>query len=307
MLHPISSRFAAILCCVILAFSTLPLPGALAGSAEEDIPAEYIYPDIYLELRPGTEYSPGIEAPVSWLSDAPETAVGKNTEILALNEGFAMLTAVYPDGSEMYFDVAVTETAVPLSIRDTIALALKEWEENLGKTFTQRNKYTAWYCGTGPKCYFGWCGGFVSYCLDTSGVPMDEPTESVPHESGEPYAVRAAGVGKILKGFTKMERVTNIPRPGYLVIYGKRDYYNYMHVGMITDVEDLGEGLYLVSTVEGNMSSRIKRYCYLYDSNDTTEHNYREPDEEYQTDPDTFQYTIHQKEWFIYAICQTWF
>ncbi len=308
MLHPISSRRAAYLCAFVLVFCALIHPPASLGeSAAEDIPDEYIYPDIFLELRPGSVYSPGIDGVVSWLSDAPETAVGRGNDIFALNEGFAMLTAVHTDGSETYYDVEVSENAVPPLIRSAIALALKEWEDNLGKTFTQRNKYTAWYCGTGPKCYFGWCGGFVSYCLDIVGVPMDDPPDSVPHDSGEPYAVHAAGVGKILKGFNNMNRVTNIPRPGYLVIYGKRDYYNYVHVGMITDVEDLGDGLFLVKTVEGNLSSRIKRYCYLYDSNDTTEHNYRAPDEEYQTDPDTFQYGVHQKQWFIYAICQTWY
>lgn len=290
---------AALLCLILL------VPGT--SLSEEEFVDGDIYPDVCLELRPDSVYSPGIEGVVSWTSDAPETARGQGNDILTFNEGFAMLTASFPDGTEAYFDVVVTEDAVPPLIRDAIDLALSEWETYLGKTFTQRNKYTAWYCGTGPKCYFGWCGGFVSYCLDTVGVPMDDPPDSVPHDSGEPYAVHAAGVGKILKGFTNMDRVTTVPKPGYLVIYGKRDYYNYMHVGMITEAEDLGDGTYIVKTVEGNMSSRIKRYCYLYDSLNTSQRNYRSIPEEQWTEKDIYQYTIHQKEWFIYAICQTWF
>ncbi len=290
-----------------LLFALLPCFASSEEVLSEEQLEESIYPNIYVEIRPDSVYAPGLEGVASWYSDAPETARGQGNEILSFNEGFASLTAVLENGTEVYYDVVVTEDAVPGPIRDAVALALSEWETYLGKTFTQRNKYTAWYCGTGPKCYFGWCGGFASYCLDTAGVPMDEPNDSVPHETGEPYAVHAAGVGKLYKGFTNMERITNIPKPGYLVIYGKRDYYNFMHVGMITDAEPLGDGKYIVRTVEGNMSSRIKRYCYLYDANDTTEHNYSEAPEEYQTDKDTFQYTIHQKKWFVYAICQTWF
>ena len=287
------------LCCILI------LLCAVAAAEETDAAEEFIYPDVSLEMRPDSSYDTGL-TPSYWTSDAPETAIGSGSAILAREEGFAVVTAVFADGTELPYDVVVSEDAIPPLIRAAVDLALSEWENALGKTFTQRNKYTAWYCGTGPKCYFGWCGGFVSYCLDTAGVPMDDYNDSVPHESGEPYAVRAAGVGKILTGYTKMDRLTNIPKPGYLVIYGKRKYYNTMHVGMVTDVKALGDGKYIVWTVEGNLSSRIKRYCYLYDANDTTEHNYSAPPEEWQTDRQTFTYDIHQKEWFIYTICATW-
>ncbi|MBQ8136155.1 MAG: CHAP domain-containing protein [Clostridia bacterium] len=281
------------------------LPCSFAFSEANDGEDAFYYPDITLEMRPESVYETG-ETPLYWTSDAPETAVGEGSAIHARGEGFAVVTAVFPDGLEIPYDVEVSEDAVPPLIRASIDLALSEWENALGKTFTQRNKYTAWYCGTGPKCYFGWCGGFVSYCLDTAGVPMDDYNASVPHENGEPYAVRAAGVGKILTGYTKMDRLSTEPRPGYLIIYGKRDYYNTMHVGMVTEVKPLGDGQYIVWTVEGNLSSRIKRYCYLYDANDTTKHNYKAPPEEWQTDKKTFTYGTHQKDWFVYAICATW-
>ena len=103
-----------------------------------------------------------------------------------------------------------------------------------------------------------------------------------------------------------MNRLSDVPQPGYLVIYGKRGGYKYLHIGMVTDVIDNGDGTYLISTVEGNVSSRIKRYTYLYDKNGG-EKNFMACPEELQTDTDTFQYTPHNKDWCITIFCQTWF
>ncbi len=268
----------------------------------------WTYGHIPLEIRPDGQWDSGLGSDVRWLSDAPETAVGSGSVILAHNEGFAMLTAVLPDGSERYYDVVVTLDAVPALIRSAIDFALGEWEANRGTVFGRQNKYTAWWCGTGPKCWFGWCGGFANYCLDSAGVPMQDYNKSVPHPDGTPYAVHAAGVGKILKGFMNMERTSPLPRPGYLVIYQKRGYESgFVHVGMVTSVEDRGDGTYIVQTVEGNVSSQIKRYCYLYDSTDTTHHNYADLPEDLREDTEVFRYTVHQKEWYINCFCQTWF
>lgn len=275
----------------------LPL-GALARDGEA-LPEE-------LTLAVGESRAFSLPFDGYWDCDAWDVVAAEGNEITALAEGSAMLCLV---SDEEEFQVEVTVTAgdgVPPLIRAAIDLALQEWQDNLGKTFTQRNKYTAWYCGTGPKCYFGWCGGFVSYCLDTAGVPMDDKEDCVPREGGVPYAVREAGVGKIYTGFQKMERLTNIPRPGYLVIYGKRDYYAYTHIGMVTDVVDRGDGTYQIFTVEGNVSSRIKRYAYIYDTNAKPERNMSDTPEALRQDPGTFQYTTHQKDWYVNVFCQTW-
>ena len=124
---------------------------------------------------------------------------------------------------------------------------------------------------------------------------------------GVPYGVREAAVPKLDTAFTNMERVTNIPRPGYLVIYGQRDYYAFVHVGLVTDVVDRGDGVYQVFTVEGNMSSRIKRYCYLYDSNAKADRNMSATPENERTEPDVFQYTPHKNNWYVNEFCQTWY
>ncbi len=198
---------------------------------------------------------------------------------------------------------------VPEAINTVIDFAISEWRTAENKTFSRlgsKNKYSFWQCGKGPKCNIGWCGAFLGYVFDTCGISMDEPNQSVPHESGEPYSVRAAGVGKINKGFDKMGRLTMVPRPGYLVVYGEQKAYGYKHIGLVTDVDDLGGGIYLLKTVEGNMSNRIKRFCYLFDSNESIKNTRPCPEEYRLTDGEINDYE-HIKKWNITTFCQTWF
>ena len=214
--------------------------------------------------------------------------------------------------SEESADVTIQSydrTKVPEAINTVIDFALNEWKAADNKTFSRlgsKNKYSYWQCGKGPKCNIGWCGAFLGYVFDTCGIPMDEPTKSETHESGEPYSVRAAGVGKINKGFDKMERLSMVPKPGYLVIYGEQKGYGYKHIGLVTDVDDLGGGRYLLKTVEGNMSNRIKRYCYVFDSNEALKNTQPCP-EEYRRDDGEINDYEHIKTWNITTFCQTWF
>ena len=104
------------------------------------------------------------------------------------------------------------------------------------------------------------------------------------------------------------------------MIYGYRDHkessaYPYAHVGLVTDVQDLGEGKFLISTVEGNLSSRIKRFTYVYDSNipankakpnaKTNLNMFDAPDDVTRV-PD-IQYTPHQNYWYVTEFCMTWY
>ena len=198
---------------------------------------------------------------------------------------------------------------MPDAINTVIDFALDEWRVADNKTFSRagsKNKYSFWQCGKGPKCNIGWCGAFLGYVFDTCGIPMDEPTKSVPHEGGEPYSVHAAGVGKINKGFEKMKRLSSLPQPGYLVVYGEQKGYGYKHIGLVTDVDDLGGGVYLLKTVEGNMSNRIKRFCYLYDTNEALKNTKPCPAEYRSADAGINDYE-HIKKWRITTFCQTWY
>ena len=82
-----------------------------------------------------------------------------------------------------------------------------------------------------------------------------------------------------------------------------RDSYRTVHIGSVTDVRDMGGGVYAVTTVEGNMSNSVKSYCYLYDSNKDNhlvgtekglklQNNMAELPEAEQTNP-LVQYELH--------------
>jgi hypothetical protein len=170
------------------------------------------------------------------------------------------------------------------------------------------NKYTKWYTGKDGVA-FGWCGAFVGWCFEEAGVPMSRVGKAEKVADDLSYAISEADVGKILKGYQRMERTTNIPRPGYMVIYSVTDKsYNNIHTGLVVDVQDLGDGRYLLTTIEGNVSSRVKKYQYYYDSSEEAaqkEENMQALPGNMQTDEKTC-YKLHSEDWFVKVFCQTY-
>ena len=288
----------------LLICALLPLPAL----AREALPRE-----VTLAAGETLEFDLPFEG--YWDSDAPDVAEGAGNMITAYQEGWALLSLTSPEGDEWSVEVQVTapEDAVPPLIRSVIDIALNEWQEAGGKSFprsgnskpSKDNKYTKWW-----GYDVGWCGVFIAYCMEKAGVPMAQEGQEKklkPLGNGDPYSIRVGGVGRYHEAFTHMDRVTNIPRPGYLVIYNWRDTGSYIHIGMVTDVIDRGDGIYQIFTVEGNVSSRIKRFSYLYDSNNTKQRNMSVLPAEEQTDPATYTYTLHQKTVYILEFCQTWY
>lgn len=268
-----------------------------------------------ITMKAGESLSFSLPFSGSWDSDAPDVAYAEGDTVHALSEGWAQL--VLMDGeNEQTVDVEVTD-AVPAVIREAIRIALSEWEEVGEKRLDKSkrgNKYIKWWGYEN----IGWCGAFVGYCLDTAGVPL-EPTDTwrkvKPHEGGIPYSLREAGVPKLRTGFTNMERITDVPRPGYLIIFGAKGYYEDVHVGMITDVADRGNGVYQIFTVEGNIGgSTVKRYSFLYDSlaEDKTKNMSYLPEEEWTQEGVYYEGPRQTKSggkkynWYVTALCQTW-
>ena len=69
----------------------------------------------------------------------------------------------------------------------------------------------------------------------------------------------------------------------------------------------MGEGVYLLETVEGNLGSRIKRFSYLYDSlAEKKERNIKPIPREMQTQPDTFNYA-YVDNFYVNVFGQTWY
>ena len=238
----------------------------------------------------------------------------KYVRIVGLKAGETTLTLT---GKKKTVTVRVTvlpdetaENPVPDVIRDAVDIALREWEE-LGEKKLPRdikgNKYNKWW-----GYAVGWCGAFAGYCLDQAGVPMeteDSAPRLKPLGHGEPHSIRAAGVPRLDTAFTNMDRVTRIPRPGYLVIYGSvKDTYGFKHVGIVTDVvPQEEEGVYQVFTVEGNMSSTVRRYCYLYDARNMTHQNTFPVPEAMRDASSGIEYTPHGDSWYVTEFCMTWY
>lgn len=278
-----------------------------AAGASSKAPA---YPDeIGSHVGRSLTYTPS-KLKGAWASSDPHVArVDTRGRVTLFNEGQADITYTEnKSGKVRTLSVtALPGGEMPEVIRDAVALGLAEWQEMLGTSIPKSNKYTYWYCGR--KCEFGWCGGFVNYVLDTAGVPMEKRNDSRLQEGGHPYAVREAAVPKILEGFTRMDRLTMVPQPGYEIIYGRTGGYGTIHVGLVTAVTPLGEGKYTIETVEGNVGPRIRRYSFVYDAwAEDVERNITPLPQEQQTQPDVFTYRPHlDGAWYVNWFGQTWY
>ena len=80
------------------------------------------------------------------------------------------------------------------------------------------------------------------------------------------FHVKEASVGKLLRGYQLVNRTTNVPQPGFLLVYGC-SFNKTIHVALVYDVQSLGDGKYRITTLEGNMANRVKMYIHDYDMN----------------------------------------
>lgn len=194
---------------------------------------------------------------------------------------------------------------IPELVQASIDVAEKEWTDFYGKSIKRSNKYTKWYCG--KECEFGWCGGFLVWCQWKAGISMQWSDQLKAVDPSDVTAIKEAGVGKLLTAYKKLDRLTNIPKPGYPVIYAVANNHNKtVHVGLVTEVEDRGDGMYGITTIEGNLSSQVKKFKYLYDSSEealeNNENIWSLPEEEW-TEERVF-YELPTDNWYINIFCQ---
>ena len=188
--------------------------------------------------------------------------------------------------------VEITQTVQqpPEIIQGVLDLAYTEWETLAGKKLKNVNKYTEW---RGKGIGFGWCGGYITWCMLQHDIAMEQlqvmqknkqgPVDGVVH-------VKEASVGKILRGYQMMNRSTNVPQPGFLLVYGC-SFNKTIHIALVYDVQELGGGKFRLTTLEGNMGQRVKMFIRDYDMNvevntkDTKSTNLSEIPEEAYTLP----------------------
>ena len=281
----------------------LPLMPAEAASKKEP-------KLILLPMQVGDVAGP-FEGEGTWEAQHADIAsVTADGKITALKDGYTLvLLKNKKDEVIVRCEVKVGSLPTPPEIQQAIDLAIEDWKEANNEAFPKYNLYTKWV-NPGAKNGFGWCGAFVGYQFDEVGVTMDKEyraKSAPPLKDGSPFVVRQASQTKLFEGFQSRNRLSNIPQPGYIVIYGKRGSTPYTHVALVTAVQEMGEGVYMLDTVEGNLNSRIRRYRYLYDSlAQRKERNILEIPVDMQNDPDNYMYK-YVDNFFVNTFGQTWY
>ena len=113
----------------------------------------------------------------------------------------------------------------PELIRDVLNIAYHEWETVGGANTDSPNKYTKWR----NNYKWGWCNGFITWCMMEAGVPMDDydtirqaakaSEDGFYHVDGVHYS-KESSVGKLLPAYQMLDRTTMVPQPGFLLVYG---------------------------------------------------------------------------------------
>jgi len=193
---------------------------------------------------------------------------------------------------------------VPAQIVEMIRIAQAEVVAADKKALPRNNKYSIWYFNDQRR--IGWCSCFISWCAHQAGLPLLKKKDAEPMPDDAVFVTNEAAVGNTFVTFEAAGRITDIPRPGYTIIYGVRGSTPYTHVGMVESVQYLGDGVYELTTLEGNVSNTCKRYAFRYVLNPTRAHrNFVAIPAQEQIREDA-QYKLHKENWYITGFGQTW-
>ena len=212
---------------------------------------------------------------------------------------------------------------IPAAIQQVLNLAYDELIETNGQNLKEKNKFTKWR----NNYEFGWCGGFITWCMLQLEIPQKEKNKTPKEEVPGLVHVKEAGVGKLYEGYLRMNRVTSVPQKGFIVVFGngsnkyvKAGTTPYYHVGLIYDLELLENGKYRMTTIEGNVSldftdaegnrtksgHTIRMYTRDFDPNaESKKTNLSQVPEEERTQEEslTFSYGYTYKNPAMYITC----
>ena len=236
-------------------------------------------------------------------------------------------------------DITTEVVEPPLPIQRLLNIAWQDWQDAAGRPQIIKsqknskgkkvviNKYTQWY-----NQYFwnsnGWCAGFVTWCMIEAGLTKldEEATEKKgepvwvgwdeikkwPEEVPEPIFSSADSTPSgLFSSYQHFGRITTVPQKGFIALYGNQST-KFVHVGIVYDVEPLGEGKFRLTTIEGAMGvDTVRMYVYDYDMNAKQVKNITAvPKEERdREESDMFQYTLKatsKKPWFITKFLMPW-
>ena len=198
---------------------------------------------------------------------------------------------------------------MPLIARNFVLTARAEFEKHPFEKLPKANDYTRWYYQ--DKREIGWCSVFQLYCAYHSGVQLIRYKQDAPVAPQEVISAMEGRVGNVYLAFEEQGRWLDgteeaVPKPGYLVIYGVRSSTPYTHIAIVESVTEIGEGMYELTTIEGNINSSIRRMNYRYDA--TPKRRYHNmfviPQEEITRE--NCQYKLQNESWYITGFCATW-
>ena len=276
-----------------------------------------LFPYLYPAVIPFDEQAetplPAVEGTFS-SDDETIVTVDESGLMTAKAAGETTVRWQSPEGEES-ITVAVDDEYISEIAKNYVYVLNREYYSVARQRLPKYNQYAKWYYG--KKKEVGWCSVFTIFCANAAGFdPIEEKTIN-PEGDYTDLFFREGQVGNQYDGFNKLGRFVGVPKPGYTVIYvDMSKAYLTTHIGSVVAVEDRGDGLYAVTTVEGNMSNTVKRYTYLYDSNCSnhqittdTRKNLQEnmamlPENEH-TDP-LCQYELHTDHWSVFGFGATW-
>lgn len=211
----------------------------------------------------------------------------------------------------------------PEAIARLLDIAYADWQNAQGKTqgdLTTRkgkkvikNKYTQW-----RNDYYwnsnGWCAGFVTWCMLEAKIAQVsyKDIKKMPEEAPEAvYSIMDSTPKNLFLGFQHLHRITRYPQRGFVILYGDGNN-KYTHVGIVYDVERIGDGVYRLTTLEGAMGANtVKMFVFDYDMNAAEKKNVSAVPEAERTEAesDMFTYALHGKSkspWYVVKFMMTW-
>lgn len=198
---------------------------------------------------------------------------------------------------------------MPLAARNFVLTARAEFEKNNWTKLPKNNEYTKWYYHDNRE--IGWCSVFQIYCAYHSGLQLIRYKQDVTVEPDACISAMEGRVGNVRLAFEEHGRWVDgteggVPKPGYLVIYGVRASTPYTHVAIVESVKEMGDGVYELTTIEGNLNSTVRRINYRYDATPKRQYYNMSAVPEDEITEENCQYKLQKDDWYVTGFCATW-
>ena len=198
---------------------------------------------------------------------------------------------------------------MPLAARNFVLTARAEFEKNNWTKLPKNNEYTKWYYHDNRE--IGWCSVFQIYCAYHSGLQLIRYKQDVAVEPDACISAMEGRVGNVRLAFEEHGRWVDgteggVPKPGYLVIYGVRASTPYTHVAIVESVKEMGDGVYELTTIEGNLNSTVRRINYRYDATPKRQYYNMSAVPEDEITEENCQYKLQKDDWYVTGFCATW-